>query len=323
MNRIYVVTSADVSRFEQWYSDHFSLQELSSRGRVYSRLATALPFGWASQHVAEVICLAVSSNVGLSTMSLLVLVLAGYRSGRLRPWTPSDPVEAAVTFIASAFYGLLLTEGIFFHWLAPMLGRRLSGRKAAGPWRWQPRSLGVYGWASLMFGGLFELPWEEVLEFFASTDDKGEWLRASREYRLSMATAPFPQTDGLKVHGSDGLQWSLTVYGSDGFLLANNMGKYSVGSASARQANDSWSLILTHRNPDEVGCSDSSILPLGNQSNRAISLSLRFYRLGAVSSTVVEQAQLPTITRMTDLQSELFDRSCGKEKECRKLEMQA
>jgi hypothetical protein len=84
---------------------------------------------------------------------------------------------------------------------------------------------GMYTRAAIAIGGLFALNKKETLYFTAFQDDGGEPLHARCDYIL----------EGGDIASR---WWSMTVYGSDHFLIANPENRYSYNMANLERGKD-------------------------------------------------------------------------------------
>lgn len=101
---------------------------------------------------------------------------------------------------------------------------RSTGRSVVNGWSYS-LDLGAYGTNYLLRAevaryGLGALHPEEALYAQARTDAAGEPLHGSRRYVLRFGRGTQPPVDAF---------WSLTLYGPDGFLVDNPLGRYSIG----------------------------------------------------------------------------------------------
>lgn len=142
------------------------------------------------------------------------------------------------------------------------------GSTAASPWLR----------AAVALGGLLALDRRETLYFTASTDDRGEALTRRCEWTL----------EGPPI---DARWWSVTVYGSDGFLLPNRARRYSQGSGSLAPGAP-VRITLAPRSDDPI------VVPLADApDDGAFNLTLRLYQPSAEIARDPQRAALPHITR--------------------------
>ena len=144
--------------------------------------------------------------------------------------------------------------------------------------------------------------------FNAAKDDDGDPLMADQEYSI-MLPASAPQIPCR--------WWSITVYGTDHFLIDNKVGKYSVNMkdvnrnaltrASASNAQNGkwrWRFELV---PDEC-CEDAGnavVLPMGARRHERVFLTLRLYNpdptLQQHSHRGIRTAVMPRILKKLEL----------------------
>lgn len=135
----------------------------------------------------------------------------------------------------------------------------------------------AYTRAVVALRGLLALPATEARYYNAAVDSAGHPLEGRCRYRVSGV--------GLPTRW-----WSLTLYDSEGYLVANQPGIYSVGSAglpSAEQAR--WNVAIA---PDQQ---PGHWLPTGKIAH--FELTLRAYRPDDGGKGNFTLDQLPTITR--------------------------
>jgi hypothetical protein len=94
---------------------------------------------------------------------------------------------------------------------------------------------------------------EETIYPFGLTDRKGRPLRGRHPYTLRFERGQLPPV---------GAFWSLTMYGDDGYLYENPLGRYAIGDRTSglrRGRDGSLTLFLQHRRP--AGAAASNWLP--------------------------------------------------------------
>ena len=132
--------------------------------------------------------------------------------------------------------------------------------------------------ATVALRGLLALPAREARYYTAATDDAGRPLEGRCSYRVSggqMAAA----------------WWSLTAYDPDGYLIRNDSGIYSVGSARLRLAEQQrWTVIAGAAN----GADAARWLPGGEGR---FELTLRTYLPANDGRTDLPRSVLPAIVR--------------------------
>jgi hypothetical protein len=102
----------------------------------------------------------------------------------------------------------------------------LSDPPTAAGWRLPDRSGGrldapIRSRAATQCTQMGLLPLDEASYYFAYTDEAGERLEGSHRYRLTFGPGDLPP------HGPLGF-WSLTMYGSDSLLVANELERYVI-----------------------------------------------------------------------------------------------
>ncbi len=191
----------------------------------------------------------------------------------------SSAPQRALSTAGLVTLGVLLGVGsAVFAGIASFRG----GGVAVGAWRTNVNigSVAASPWlrAAVAIGGILALDRRETLYFTASTDDRGERLTRRCEWRL----------DGPPI---DARWWSVTVYGSDGFLIPNRARRYSLGSgALAPGAPVRFTLAPRSDDPSVVPLADAP-------DDGAFNLTLRLYQPSAEIARAPQRAALPRITR--------------------------
>jgi len=125
--------------------------------------------------------------------------------------------------------------------------------------------------------GLLALPASEARYYTAAADDAGRLLDGRCRYRLSGGALPAKW-------------WSITVYDGAGYLVKNDAGIYSLGSAAlGPDEQERWSVVLA---PDRR---PGHWLPTGKIDH--VELTLRVYLPADGGHGNLARAQLPSITR--------------------------
>jgi len=107
---------------------------------------------------------------------------------------------------------------------------------------------------------------EETVYPLAFTDSRGRPLRGRHRYTLRFERGRLPPV---------GAFWSLTMYGRDGYLYENPLGRYSIGDRTPglrRGRDGSLTLVIQHRRPTGGGASNWLPAPRGR-----FRLALRLY----------------------------------------------
>lgn len=125
--------------------------------------------------------------------------------------------------------------------------------------------------------GLLALPASEARYYTAATDDAGRPLDGRCRYRLSGGALPAKW-------------WSITVYDGAGYLVKNDAGLYSLGSAALGPGEQPrWNVVLA---PDRQ---PGHWLPSGGIDH--VELTLRTYLPADGGRGNLTRAQLPAIVR--------------------------
>lgn len=130
-----------------------------------------------------------------------------------------------------------------------------------GPWRTDPAfgslEADLYTRAYVARAGLFALNKSETIYFIASRDADGDPLRSSCDYRIEGRDLP-------------ARWWSITLYGSDFFLVPNTIERFSYNGRNVARTMDGGYLIRVSAKPHE-----GNWLPSGEHDQ--IYLNLRLY----------------------------------------------
>ena len=118
------------------------------------------------------------------------------------------------------------------------------------------RWAGIYTRAVVARIGLFALNKTEAIYFSAQTDDTGEPLNATCDYRI-------------EGNDFDARWWSITVYGSDQFLIPNEQHRYAYNGKSVQREPDGSYIIHLSAAPKE-----KNWLPTGNEEQFYVLLRL-------------------------------------------------
>ena len=135
----------------------------------------------------------------------------------------------------------------------------------------------AYTRAVVALRGLLALPATEARYYNAAVDSKGRRLEGRCRYQVVGGGLPTKW-------------WSLTLYDSEGYLVANQPGLYSIGSAGLPSAEQGrWSVtIAPDQQPDHW-------LPTGRVAH--FELTLRAYLPDDGGNGNFTRDQLPAITR--------------------------
>ncbi len=159
-----------------------------------------------------------------------------------------------------------------------------GGEVANGPWRASfltgASEADPYTRARVAVGGLLALAPSETVYWTAERDGEGRPLDARCDYRI----------DGEELPAR---WWSLTLYGADQFLVANDAGRFSFSQTTlARQPGGPWTVeVSTTPRP-------GNWLPSGRPGAAgAFSLTLRLYNPEPPVYEQPERLALPRIAR--------------------------
>lgn len=162
------------------------------------------------------------------------------------------------------------------------LSIRLVSRRAAiriGPWGTSTTAgsgeMGMYERAAVATHALFVLNRSETVYYRAHSDGGGRDLDARCDYQI-------------RGRPLEARWWSITVYGSDDFLIPNAQGRYSFTMANLALEPDGSFLIRASPGPQP-----GNWLPLGGTGH--VSFTLRLYAPSAAVASHPERAALPTI----------------------------
>lgn len=132
--------------------------------------------------------------------------------------------------------------------------------------------------AAVARSGLLALPMTETIYWAASTDSSGAPLDGSCTYRLS----------GPPV---DSRWWSITLYDSQGYLMANKANIWSVSSAALGKADQpEWRIIISPNAPEK-----GHWLP--SVRGKPFEFTLRMYNPGPAFRANMARAPLPDLVK--------------------------
>jgi hypothetical protein len=197
--------------------------------------------------------------------------LASAYDARMKPW---------LRYLTCAVVGLVAGVGAAV-W--QVRAGALGSGVAIGPWTTgtdfgTPRA-DAKTRAVVALRGLLALPASEARYYTAATDDTGRPLDGRCRYRLSGGAFPAKW-------------WSITVYDGAGYLVKNEAGIYSLGSAAFGPDEQArWNVILA---PDRQ---PGHWLPTGRIDH--VELTLRIYLPADGGGGNLARPQLPAITRET------------------------
>lgn len=130
-------------------------------------------------------------------------------------------------------------------------------QKTIGDWSYFGEPIGNFGnaydyRAMIALSGLGANPMEVAVYFKTGTDSEGNALNGQNDYILHFDSLP---------PVSDGGFWSVTAYGSDDFLIANELDKYCINDRTDLSPNEDGTLdiILSSEAPENT----ANWLPVG------------------------------------------------------------
>ena len=187
-------------------------------------------------------------------------------------------MKSWLRYLACAAIGLAAGAGVaVWQVRAGALGSNL----AIGPWTtgtdFGTAQASAKTRAVVALRGLLALPASEARYYTAATDDTGQPLDGRCRYRLSGGALPAKW-------------WSITVYDGAGYLVKNDAGIYSLGSAALGPDEQArWNVVLA---PDRQ---PGHWLPTGRIDH--VELTLRIYLPADGGRGNLARTQLPAITR--------------------------
>lgn len=165
---------------------------------------------------------------------------------------PPAPAEGAAFDLLAGAHGMPAADGSLERLRPVALGglRRaheagmrmiesLASHPSKAPWRFG-RRVGRYGGdlmarATVAWKGLAALAPDEAVYAISDHDAQGQRLSGSHAYRIHFEDGGQVPADAF---------WSITVYGDDRFLAANDIGRHALGNRSALVPNPDGSLTL-------------------------------------------------------------------------------
>jgi len=161
--------------------------------------------------------------------------------------------------LASVLFALALGVGSALWAISSPPGKNLNVTN--GAWRTNlaigSSQAGMYIRALIARSGLFALNPSETIYFVADSDDNGQPLHSKCNYRI----------EGQDIAAR---WWSITAYGADHFLIANDKNRYSFSGQDVIRAADGTYRILMSSTAQS-----GNWLPAGNQDQ--LYLALRLY----------------------------------------------
>lgn len=168
-------------------------------------------------------------------------------------------IGPGMTFDASILAGDIQTQ--WAQMLSSMKGTLTASgakyQKALGDWTYFGAPIGNYGTAYdyralVALGGLGANPVDVAVYAKTNTDAAGAELSGEKTYTLHFDSLPPVEEGGF---------WSVTAYGSDDYLIANELGKYCINDRSdfVLNADGSLDIVLSREAPEN----QANWLPVG------------------------------------------------------------
>ena len=168
-------------------------------------------------------------------------------------------------YVALIMIALLLGP-LAGYWTAVKAYKKLSAKASIsnGPWATNlsngSEQADPYTRVAVAVNGILALRQSETIYYSARRDDKGNWLDGNKVYRV----------EGKKP---DARWWSITLYGTDYFLIPNELNRYSYNMNNVSYDQNGRFSFLISNSPQE-----GPWLPLNN--NKRFTLTLRLYNPG-------------------------------------------
>lgn len=190
-------------------------------------------------------------------------------------------MKLALKLLAATVVALILGAGSA---LLLVRSSGLGGDVAVGPWRTSTiigsAEADPYTRAKVAFAGLLALNRSETIYFTAARDEAGEKLRADCTYKIVGTDPP-------------ARWWSITLYGSDHYLLANPEDRYSYGGNTVAREEDGSFVIAV--GPEKA---DGNWIPTGDgQTDDTFTLTLRLYNPEEAAARDPSGVVLPQIAK--------------------------
>ncbi len=182
------------------------------------------------------------------------------------------------TFLGSS---LLVASGLALLSVILLIGRGLVSSIRVGPWQYNPlvgsANRDPYVRAQIAIAGLLALSPSEAVYLVAQHDSAGDPLQGSCTYRI----------EGINLPAR---WWSLTAYGSNFMLMANDVDRYAYTSLNLDyDADQSFTILVSHT--PQTG----NWIPIG--AVKSFDLLLRLYNPDPDLIANLEATQWPTITK--------------------------
>jgi hypothetical protein len=166
-------------------------------------------------------------------------------------------------------------------WSASQAYKRVSAKAGIknGPWHTNlangSEKADPYTRASVAVNGILALRQSETIYYGSRVDDNGDWLNGDKVYRI----------EGNKP---DARWWSITLYGTDYFLIPNELNRYSYNMNNVKYDESGKFTFYVSNTPRE-----GYWLPLNN--NKRFALTLRLYNPGDSVRNNPATVELPHI----------------------------
>jgi len=172
-----------------------------------------------------------------------------------------------------------LLLGVSTAWLA--MGWHVVSSVQNGPWLYDPlvgsEAAGPYLRAQVARAALLALNNSEAIYFVATHDSAGNRLQCDGRYRI----------EGRDL---DARWWSITAYGADDFLMANEQNRYSYNMTNLSRNPDKSYTVRLSRTPQS-----GNWIPLGECDN--FGLWLRLFNPAPGLRKELTTIELPRIIR--------------------------
>ena len=188
------------------------------------------------------------------------------------------PVKILIAILIALVLGTAIGVGSAVYAYDAVTGARSISN---GPWQtnlaFGSVQAGPYVRTATAVHGLLALNESETIYYSAYTDDNRQPLSSEFDYRIEGKTP-------------DARWWSITIYGSDDFLIANQMNRYSC-NANNVTCDSSGKFTVYISKTQKPG----SWVPLGDQ--KKFFVTLRLYNPGQTIRNSPGAVELPRIIR--------------------------
>ncbi len=183
---------------------------------------------------------------------------------RIVKWLILTAIAGIAFGVITAYYTVDYIADLFSVKNGPWETNLLAGSEKAD----------IYTRAAIAIHALFALNRSEAVYFIATTDSSNQPLRLNCDYRIEGGKFP-------------ARWWSITVYGSDHFLIPNEYDIYAVTGESVKWSDGKWVVKLSQRHRE------GSWIPLRGEGN--FILVLRLYNPEQIVYESPQSVQLPEI----------------------------